>query len=161
MLAGKIAVVTGSTSGIGLGIARRLAAAGADLMLNRDQQLMHCAGTRVWRAYRLLGLRHEKTRPGCRLDRAREAGTGPSRHSGQQRRIQHTAPVQDFPLEKWDAIIAINLSAVFHATKAALPPMPERNWGRIINIAWTHGLVASVQKAAYVAAKHGVVGLTK
>jgi 3-hydroxybutyrate dehydrogenase len=75
--------------------------------------------------------------------------------------IQHVAPVEDFPPEKWDAVIAINLSAAFHATRAALPQMKARNWGRIINIASTHGLVASAQKAAYVAAKHGIVGLTK
>jgi 3-hydroxybutyrate dehydrogenase len=75
--------------------------------------------------------------------------------------IQHTAPVQDFPADRWDAIIAINLSAAFHATKAALPQMLERNWGRIINIASAHGLVASAQKSAYVASKHGIIGLTK
>ena len=75
--------------------------------------------------------------------------------------IQHVAPVEEFPLEKWDAIIAINLSAAFHAIRAALPQMKARNWGRIINIASTHGLVASAHKVAYVAAKHGIVGLTK
>src|SRR5512145_1447167 len=75
--------------------------------------------------------------------------------------IQHTAPVEEFPVEKWDAVIAINLSAAFHAIRAALPQMKSRNWGRIINIASAHGLVASTQKVAYVAAKHGLLGMTK
>jgi 3-hydroxybutyrate dehydrogenase len=167
MLAGKIAVVTGSTSGIGLGIARRLAAAGADLMLNGFASpaeiddlcaaLNRASGVRVGysgadmsKPDEVAGLIEQATRELGQVDiLVNNAG------------IQLTALVQDFPAEKWDAVIAVNLSAVFHATKAVLTPMLERNWGRIINIASTHGLVASVQKAAYVAAKHGVVGLTK
>ena len=167
MLKNKVAIVTGSTSGIGLGIARRLAAVGADLMLNGfgdrteidrlqaglEQEFGIRTGysaADMSKPDQVAGLIEQATRELGRVDiLVNNAG------------IQHTAPVHEFPIEKWDAIIAINLSAVFHATKAALPQMLERDWGRIINIASTHGLVASAQKAAYVAAKHGVVGLTK
>ena len=167
MLKNKVAIVTGSTSGIGLGIARRLAAVGADLMLNGfgdrteidrlqaglEQEFGIRTGysaADMSKPDQVAGLIEQATRELGRVDiLVNNAG------------IQHTAPVQDFPVEKWDAIIAINLSAAFHATKAALPQMLARGWGRIINIASTHGLVASANKAAYVAAKHGVVGLTK
>jgi 3-hydroxybutyrate dehydrogenase len=167
MLKDKVAVVTGSTSGIGLGIAHRLGAAGADLMLNGfgdrtkidrlRQDLGRELGVRV--AYSAADMNKPEQVAGLVEQAAAELGRVDIlvNNAG----IQHTALVQDFPAEKWDAIIAINLSAVFHATKAALPQMLERNWGRIINIASTHGLVASAQKAAYVAAKHAVVGLTK
>ena len=167
MLKNKVAIVTGSTSGIGLGIARRLGAAGADLMLNGSRNPVEVdslragleqefgvrigyLGADMRRPEQVAGLVEQATAELGRVDiLVNNAG------------IQHTAPVQDFPVEKWDAIIAINLSAAFHATKAALPQMLARGWGRIINIASTHGLVASANKAAYVAAKHGVVGLTK
>jgi 3-hydroxybutyrate dehydrogenase len=167
MLKDKVALVTGSTSGIGLGIARRLGAAGADLMLNGfgdpaeidrlRQELERELGVRTGysgadmsKPDQIAGLVEQATRELGRVDiLVNNAG------------IQHTAPVQDFPPEKWDAVIAINLSAAFHATRAALPQMLQRNWGRIINIASAHGLVASVEKAAYVASKHGIVGLTK
>ena len=166
-LNGKVAIVTGSTSGIGLGIARQLAGAGADVLLNgfgdpgeierlqrdiADQCGVRTAysGADMSKPDQIAGMVAQATRELGRVDiLVNNAG------------IQHTAPVQDFPVEKWDAIIAINLSAAFHATKAALPQMLARGWGRIINIASTHGLVASANKAAYVAAKHGVVGLTK
>jgi 3-hydroxybutyrate dehydrogenase len=167
MLKARIAVVTGSTSGIGLGIARRLGAAGADLMLNGfgdrteidrlRQDLGRELGVRV--AYSAADMSKPEQVAGLVEQAAAELGRVDIlvNNAG----IQHTAPVHEFPAEKWDAIIAINLSAAFHATKAALPQMLERNWGRVINIASTHGLVASAQKAAYVAAKHGLAGLTK
>jgi 3-hydroxybutyrate dehydrogenase len=167
MLKGKAAIVTGSTSGIGLGIARALAGEGADLMLNGfgdaaeieklRSGLAAQHGVRV--AYNgadmsnpaeIQALVEQATRELGRVDvLVNNAG------------IQHVAPVHEFPPERWDAVIAINLSATFHAIRAALPQMLARNWGRIINIASAHGLVASVNKVAYVAAKHGVVGITK
>ncbi|MCS6891020.1 MAG: 3-hydroxybutyrate dehydrogenase [Rhodovarius sp.] len=161
-LTGQVAVVTGSTSGIGLAIARALRAAGAQVMLNglgRAEEIAaaraacgdaphHPADMRDPAAIRDL-IASTEARFG-RLDiLVNNAG------------IQHVAPVQEFPEERWDAIIAINLSAAFHATKAALPGMLARRHGRIINIASAHGLVASPFKSAYVAAKHGLVGLTK
>lgn len=167
MLKDKVAVVTGSTSGIGLGIARRLGAAGADLMLNGFGDPAEIDSLRQG-LERELGVRADHSAADMsKPDQIAGLVEQATRHLGRvdilvnNAGIQHTAPVQDFPVEKWDAILAINLSAVFHATKAALPQMIERGWGRIINIASTHGLVASAQKAAYVAAKHGVVGLTK
>jgi len=165
-LRGKAAVVTGSTSGIGLGIAEMLAAEGADIMLNgfgdaasieslrgrlaaRGVKVAY-SGADLSSAAGVAGMIEQAMRELDRVDiLVNNAG------------IQFTAPVEEFPAERWDAILAINLSAVFHATRAVLPQMGKRNWGRIVNIASTHGLVASVQKAAYVAAKHGVLGLTK
>jgi 3-hydroxybutyrate dehydrogenase len=166
-LKGKVAIVTGSTSGIGLGIARELARDGADLLLNgfgdageidrlrrtiSDEFGVKVAysGADMSKPGEIAGMVEQATRELGRVDvLVNNAG------------IQFTAPVQDFPDDRWDAIIAINLSAAFHATKAALPQMLKRNWGRIINIASAHGLVASEHKAAYVASKHGLVGLTK
>ena len=136
MLKSKVAVVPGSTSGIGLGIARALAAAGADLMINGFGEAAAIAAPGDCRGPRVDVL-------------VNNAG------------IQHVAPVHEFPLERWDAVIAINLTAVFLTTRAVLPQMLARDWGRIINIASVHGLVASVDKSAYVASKHGVVGFTK
>lgn len=167
MLKGKAAVVTGSTSGIGLGIARALAGAGADVMLNgfgdagAIEQLradlakefgveIAYSGADMSKADQITGMIEQAAAKFGKLDIVvNNAG------------IQHTALVKDFPLDRWDAIIAINLTAAFVATRAALPGMLDRGWGRVINVASTHGLVASVEKAAYVAAKHGVVGLTK
>ena len=159
MLSGKVAVVTGSTSGIGLGIARALAGAGADVVLNGfgdaaaiQQQLKSEFKVRVSHDPADMAQPAEIRRM---IERAspdilvNNAG------------IQHVAPVEEFPDERWDAVIAINLSASFHAIKAALPHMRKRGWGRIINIASAHGLVASAHKAAYVTSKHGIVGLTK
>ncbi|HEV2569679.1 3-hydroxybutyrate dehydrogenase [Sphingomonas sp.] len=167
MLAGKVAVVTGSTSGIGLGIAHKLAEAGADVVLNglgdSDQIEQTCSdlaqahGTRVAfnRANLMIaaearGLIEQASATFGRVDiLVNNAG------------IQHVSPVESFPEEKWDAILALNLSAAFHATKAAFGPMKQAGWGRIVNIASAHGLVASPFKSAYVAAKHGIAGLTK
>ena len=166
MLKGKVAVVTGSTSGIGLGIAQALAAEGADIVLNgfgdaaaidAVRKEIGARGVRV--AYSAADMSKPAEIAGMVEYATRELGRVDIvvNNAG----IQFTAPVEEFPVERWDAILAINLSAVFHATRAALPQMRKRNWGRIVNIASTHGLVASVQKGAYVAAKHGVIGLTK
>ncbi|HEY1936116.1 MAG TPA: 3-hydroxybutyrate dehydrogenase [Acetobacteraceae bacterium] len=166
-LKGKTAVVTGSTSGIGLGIARALAAEGADIMLNGfgdaaqiealRASLTAEHGVRV--AYSAADMSKPDQIAGMIAETAKTLG-GPDilvSNAG----IQHVASIEDFPDDRWHAIIAINLSAVFFAMKAAIPGMKAKGWGRIINIASAHGLVASGQKIAYVAAKHGVVGATK
>ncbi len=167
MLKGKVAVVTGSTSGIGLGIARALAAGGADLVINGfgeaaaieklRQEISAAYGIRV--AFSAADLSKPTDATGLIEHATREFGRVDVlvNNAG----IQHVAPVHEFPVERWDAVIAINLTAVFLTTRAALPQMLARDWGRIINIASVHGLVASVDKSAYVASKHGVVGLTK
>jgi 3-hydroxybutyrate dehydrogenase len=167
MLEGKLALVTGSTSGIGLGIARALARQRANLVLNGFGD---AAEIERLRAELASSFGVDVSYEGADLSKpaeieamfARIAARGASvdilvNNAG----IQHVAPVERFPTERWDAVIAINLSAAFHATRCALPAMQKRNWGRIVNIASTHGLVASVEKSAYVAAKHGIVGLTK
>jgi 3-hydroxybutyrate dehydrogenase len=167
MLQGRSAIVTGSTSGIGLGIARALAADGANVMLNGFGDAGQIEKLRAGLA-KEFGVRVEFS--GADLSKPAEIKTMVSEavkafgsvdilvnNAG----IQHTAPVEDFDDERWDAVIAINMSSNFHAIKAVLPTMKGRNWGRIVNIASAHGLVASTQKAAYVAAKHGVLGLTK
>jgi len=167
VLKGKRAVVTGSTSGIGLGIARALAAEGADIMLNGFGEAAEIDKLRqgLARDYKV-----KVAFSGADISQAAQI-RDMIRKTGEElggvdilvnnAGIQHTAPVESFPAERWDAILAINLSSNFHAIQAVLPQMRSRDWGRIINIASTHGLVASPQKAAYVAAKHGVVGLTK
>ena len=167
MLAGKVAVVTGSTSGIGLGIARALADAGCDVMLNGfgEATTIEAERTRIGREFGVKTAFNpaDMSKP-AEIERMVEAAT---RELGRvdilvnNAGIQHTAPVERFPIDRWDAVIAINLSAAFHAIRAAVPQMRERNWGRIINIASAHGLVASAEKAAYVTAKHGLLGLTK
>jgi 3-hydroxybutyrate dehydrogenase len=166
-LKGKAAIVTGSTSGIGLGIARALAAEGCSIMLNgfgdkaaidklqRDIAKEH--GVKV--SYS--GADMSKPAQIREMVATAEREFGACDVLVNNAGIQHVAPIEDFPDEKWDAIIAINLSAAFHAAKAVLPGMKKRRWGRIINIASAHGLVASAQKVGYVAAKHGIVGLTK
>jgi len=167
MLKGKSAVVTGSTSGIGLGIAKALAAEGASVMLNgfgepREIEAIRAAlegesGTTI--AYHPANM--------AKPEDIREMIASAEEAFGQvdilvnNAGTQHTDPIESFPVEQWDAIIAINLSSVFHGIRAVLPQMRERGWGRIINTASAHGLVASVNKAAYVSAKHGVMGLTK
>jgi len=166
-LLGKSAVVTGSTSGIGLGVAKALAGAGANVMLNGLGAAAEVEQTRAALAdeFKVKALYDaaDMTKPDAiraliaRTERELGAVDILVNNAG----IQHVAPVESFPEAKWDAILAINLSAAFHAIKAALPGMKARGAGRIVNIASAHGLVASPFKAAYVAAKHGIVGLTK
>jgi 3-hydroxybutyrate dehydrogenase len=166
-LKGKSAVVTGSTSGIGQAIATAFAKEGCNVMLNGfgdaaaiEQQRRDIEGRfGVKAAYH--GADMSKPAEITDLIAKAEAAFGAVDILVNNAGIQHVAPVENFPPEKWDAIIAINLSATFHAIRAALPGMKQRKWGRIVNIASTHGLVASAQKVAYVAAKHGIVGLTK
>jgi len=166
-LKGKIAVVTGSTSGIGLGIAQALAESGADIMLNGlgnpddIEKLKSDIATKygVRTAFNGANLMHADGP--AELIAAAEAEFGQVDILVNNAGIQHVAPIESFPIEKWDAIIALNLTAVFLGMRAALPGMKKRGWGRIINIASAHGLVASEHKVAYVAAKHGVVGATK
>ena len=166
-LKGKSALVTGSTSGIGLGIARALAGGGANIMLNGFGDAREIERLRSSLAAELevkVGFSGADISQPAQV---REMVAAAARQLDgvdilvNNAGIQHTAPLEEFPDERWDAVIAINLSSNFHAVKAALPHMRRRNWGRIINVASTHGLVASVHKAAYVAAKHGVLGLTK
>ncbi len=166
-LAGRVALVTGSTSGIGLGIAEALAAQGADVLINgfgdppalqrlvgslaaRNEIRVEFSGADLSKPEQIQDMVRFATKALGRIDiLVNNAG------------IQHTAPVESFPPERWDTVLAINLSSNFHAIQAVLPQMRGRNWGRIINVASAHGLVASVHKAGYVAAKHGVLGLTK
>ena len=166
-LKGKGAIVTGSTSGIGLGVARALASQGADILLNGfgDRAQIDNLVAEFKAQYKVkvgysaadmskpadvVAMVSQGTRELGRVDiLVNNAG------------IQYTAPVEEFPPERWDAVIAINLSAAFHAIRAVLPQMKGRNWGRIINISSAHGLVASTEKVAYVAAKHGLLGITK
>lgn len=162
-LTGKTAIITGSNSGIGLGVAHRLARAGADVVLNsftdsdQDQKLA-----------RDMAVEHGVTVRYIKADmskgdecRALIEQAGACDILVNNAGIQHVAAIPDFPAEKWDAIIAINLSSAFHTTAAALPMMRKAGWGRVINIASAHGLTASPYKSAYVAAKHGIVGLSK
>ena len=167
MLQGKCAIVTGSTSGIGLGIARALGASGAHLMLNGfgDAAQIEALRAGLAREYGVKvaysGADMSKPDQIRQMVRAAREELGSVDILVNNAGIQHTAPIESFPPERWDAVLAINLSSVFHAVQAALPAMKATNWGRIVNIASTHGLVASVEKSAYVAAKHGVIGLTK
>lgn len=163
MLQGKTALVTGSTSGIGLGIALSLAKQGANIILNGFGEVEAAQA-------QIKGLGVNVGYSGADMSKPAEIADMMARaHSDfggvdvlvNNAGIQHVSAVEAFPVEKWDAIIAINLSAAFHTTRLALPGMRAKNWGRIINIASAHGLVASAQKSAYVAAKHGIVGLTK
>ncbi len=166
-LEGRVAIVTGSTSGIGLGIARGLAARGAMIVLNGfgdpDEIARLCqslaAEHDVSVAYDDADLSVAQATHDMVERTARAMGTVDIlvNNAG----IQHVEPIDTFPAEKWNAILAVNLSAVFHATQAVLPDMKRRGWGRIVNVASAHGLVASPFKGAYVAAKHGVVGFTK
>src|SRR5438477_7040224 len=167
MIKGKAAIVTGSTSGIGLGIATALAGEGCNLLLNGFGDAAAIE--------RLRGELAEKHRVNVAYSPAdmskpadiramvglAEKELGACDILVNNAGIQFVAPIESFPDDKWDAIIAINLSAAFHATKAAVPGMVKRGWGRIVNIASAHGLVASEGKAAYVAAKHGIGGMTK
>jgi 3-hydroxybutyrate dehydrogenase len=167
MLKGRVAIVTGSTSGIGLGIARALAREGCNVMMNgfgdpcEIEKLR--AGVenefRVTAAYN--GADLSKGEQCAQLVADAERRFGKVDILVNNAGIQHVAPVEQFPVDRWDAIIAINLCSAFHTIRAALPGMKARGWGRLINIASTHGLVASVNKVGYVAAKHGLMGLTK
>jgi 3-hydroxybutyrate dehydrogenase len=164
MLKGKTALVTGSTSGIGLGVAQALAAQGANLVLNgfgdaegavaavqaAGAPAVHYHGADMSKPAEIEALMAEAAAKFGGIDiLVNNAG------------IQHVANVEEFPVERWDAIIAINLSSAFHTTRLAIPAMRRKDWGRVINIASAHGLVGSAQKSAYVAAKHGLVGFTK
>ena len=160
---GKIAIVTGSTSGIGLAIACRLASQGVSLMLNGF-------GDVEGAIRQMRGLDAEVDYHPADMSKPHEIESlmeyclskfGRVDVLVNNAGVQHVASVEDFPVERWDAVLAINLSAAFHTTRLALPGMKQRNWGRIINIASVHGLVASAHKSAYVAAKHGLVGFTK
>jgi len=162
-LAGKTAIITGSNSGIGLGVAREMAKAGADVVLNSytDDESDHALAAEIAKTHgvnaRYISADMSKA-DACRQLIADAGGCDILVNNAG---IQHVAPVEDFPTGKWDAIIAINMSSAFHTTAAALPEMRKRGWGRIVNIASAHGLTASPYKSAYVAAKHGVVGLSK
>jgi 3-hydroxybutyrate dehydrogenase len=167
MLAKKTAVVTGSTSGIGLGCARAFAEQGANIVINGLGDAEEIEKTRaaieadfdVRCIYSAANMLNGDEIAGMIADAEKEFGSVDVlvNNAG----IQHVSPVDEFPIEKWDAIIAINLTSAFHAIRAALPGMKERGWGRVINTASAHALVASPYKAAYVAAKHGIAGLTK
>ena len=167
MLKNKAAIVTGSTSGIGLGVATALAAQHCNVMLNGFGDAATIDGIRkhlseqygIKTGYSSADVSKSADIRSLVASAERELGSVDIlvNNAG----IQHVAPVEEFPDDRWDAVIAINLSAAFHAIKAALPGMKRRKWGRIINVASAHGLVASGQKAAYVTSKHGIVGLTK
>jgi 3-hydroxybutyrate dehydrogenase len=166
-LDGRVAIVTGSTSGIGLGIAKALAAEGAAVMLNGFGDAEQIERTRMDLA-RTGGVKvgfmaADMSQPAQieELVRRTEMELGLVDILVNNAGIQHVSPIEDFPVAKWDAIIAINMSAVFHLTRAVIGGMKARGWGRIVNIASAHGLIASPFKGAYVAAKHGVVGFTK
>ena len=163
MLKNKTALVTGSTSGIGLGIAKALARQGANIMLNGfgdvEGAKAEVAALGVKVSYH--GADMSKPADIEAMMAAATAEFGRVDILVNNAGIQHVAKVEDFPVDRWDAIIAINLSSAFHATRLALPAMQAAGWGRVINVASVHGLVASAQKSAYVAAKHGVVGFTK
>jgi 3-hydroxybutyrate dehydrogenase len=167
MLKGKTALITGSTSGIGLATARALAQDGANVILNGfgDKAEIEKLRAGIEKSFGVKARYSaaDMTKPVEIADmvRAGEKEFGAIDVLVNNAGIQHVANIEDFPVEKWDAIIAINLSSSFHAIRAAVPGMKSRKWGRIVNIASAHGLVASVQKVAYVTAKHGLVGLTK
>ncbi|PVH28888.1 3-hydroxybutyrate dehydrogenase [Pararhodobacter oceanensis] len=163
ILHGKRAIVTGSNSGIGLGIAEELAAAGAEVVLNSftDRDEDHALAAELAQRHGV-AVRYIKADMSkgdeCRALIEQSGGCDILVNNAG---IQHVAKLEEFPAEKWDAIIAINMSSAFHCTAAALPAMYQAGWGRVINVASAHGLTASPFKSAYVAAKHGVVGLTK
>lgn len=163
MLKGKTALVTGSTSGIGLGLARALAAQGANILLNGFGDSQGPSAELATLGVRVAYHGADMSRPAeIEAMMAYAASTfGRVDILVNNAGIQHVSRIEDFPPERWDAVLAINLSSAFHTSRLALPAMRAANWGRIINIASVHGLVASVEKSAYVAAKHGLVGLTK
>ena len=162
-LKGKTALVTGSTSGIGLGVAQSLALQGANVLLNGFGEIETAKAQIAALGARVEYHGADMSKPtdiAAMMQFAQDKMGGVDilvNNAG----IQHVANVEDFPAERWDAIIAINLSSAFHTTRLAIPGMRQKNWGRVINIASAHGLVASAAKSAYVAAKHGIVGFTK
>lgn len=162
-LSGKQAVITGSTSGIGLGIARAMAGAGADVVLNSftDTDDDHALANAITDEFGISAryIQADMSDPGQCRNLIEASGTCDVliNNAG----IQHVAPIDEFPIDKWNDIIAINLSSAFHTTAAALPKMRAMGWGRVINISSAHGLTASPFKSAYIAAKHGIIGLTK
>jgi len=163
MLKGKTVLVTGSTSGIGLGIAVSLARDGANIMLNGFGETESAKRTVAECGVKVSYHGADMGKPAEieAMVRACEQEFGALDILVNNAGIQHVAKVEDFPPDRWDAIIAINLTSAFHTTRLALPGMKRRNWGRILNIASTHGLVASAEKSAYVASKHGILGFTK
>lgn len=162
-LQGKTAVITGSNSGIGLGVARELARAGADIVLNSftDRDEDHALAQQIAAEFGVTARYIKADMSKGSECRALIETAGACDILVNNAGIQHVAPIEDFPADKWDAIVAINMSSAFHTTAAALPMMRAAGWGRVVNIASAHGLTASPFKSAYVAAKHGVVGLTK
>ena len=162
-LNGKIAIVTGSNSGIGLGIAEALARAGAEVVINSfsDTEADHALAAKIAAEHKVKVRYIAADMSKGAACRALIEQAGGCDILVNNAGIQHVASVEEFPVERWDSIIAINLSSVFHSTRLTLPGMRKRGWGRIVNIASVHGLVGSVGKAAYVAAKHGVIGLSK
>lgn len=163
LLSGKTAIVTGSNSGIGIGVARELAQAGADIVLNsftncdEDHALAASIAEEFGVTARYIQADMSSADECRSLIRQAGACDVLVNNAG----IQFVAPIEDFPAENWDSIIAVNLSSAFHTTAAALPGMRSSGWGRVVNIASAHGLTASPYKSAYIAAKHGIVGLTK
>jgi len=162
-LKGKTAIITGSNSGIGLGVARELARAGADVVLNSftDRDEDHALAAEIGREFGVTGRYIKADMSKGEECRALIEQAGACDILVNNAGIQHVEPIDSFPVETWDRIIAINLSSAFHTTAAALPLMRKAGWGRIVNIASAHGLTASPFKSAYVSAKHGVVGFTK
>ena len=162
-LKGKTAVITGSNSGIGLGIARELARAGADVVLNSftDRDEDHTLAADIAAEFGVTARYIKADMSKGAECRALIEQAGVCDILVNNAGIQHVSPIDEFPQDKWDAIIAINMNSAFHTTAAALPLMRKAGWGRVVNIASAHGLTASPYKSAYVAAKHGVVGMTK
>lgn len=162
-LQGKRAIITGSNSGIGLGIAEALAAAGADVVINSftDRAEDHAMAADLGKRHKVKAVYIAADMSDGDACRALIDGAGGCDILVNNAGIQHVSPIETFPVDKWNAIIAINLTSAFHTTAAALPGMRTKGWGRIVNIASAHGLTASPFKSAYVAAKHGVVGLSK
>ncbi|MCK4861796.1 MAG: 3-hydroxybutyrate dehydrogenase [Rhodobacteraceae bacterium] len=163
MLSGKLAVITGSNSGIGLGIAKELAKQGADVVINSfsDTPEDHAMAEKIATDFNVNARYIAADMSDAAQCRALIAQAGAVDILVNNAGIQYVAPIEDFPTETWDRIIAINMSSAFHTSAAAVVGMRERGWGRIVNIASAHGLTASPYKSAYVTAKHGVVGLTK